>query len=793
MPEARNDAHPSRNGTVSDAEASRRGIERVSTTMSQDWLSHHRESYSGWTEQAFPGQRDEPARATNNSKFQDDPMDDDASLSSLQRAGLWGLGIAAVAWIALVAANGADPEIANNWAWLVNLIAVAAAPLIVLGGLALFITRGRGAPFLRITPVDAEQITAEARQAMSLLADVNAQLAAQSREAAQMASRSTDSVLQSIASMTDHANQLEQGSASTLARVNAVGDRIAAMSDTLPRLEDRLATLGETLARLGGDLGQRHESLDQQLQTTALVAEEARLQLTDASKTLETRLASLRDGTQQTGEELANLAELSSARLDLTIERVKTLLDSTDQRLSSQNEALATLVEQSRTAIDQTSDHGLERFTSNCQAIAGQLEELEARLAGQSQRSDQWLTETARKAAALAQAFETLEQAAQARTNRLSETVAVLSSNTQALSDALTNGGASAEQLTSRAEALLVALDSGIRELDESYPNSISRVETQLSVVQDHIRSAAPALESVEAVARGLANQLRESDKATTGQLTALTEALLTSKETLDQQKEQVTALANAVRQAVQGLSELEQSIGPRLVSTMDDVQDKASTAAARAREAINRVIPSAADELAKASGIAVRQALAGSITAEIERLSSFADVAVDAAQRATQKLTSDMLTLTEVSKDLDLKLTAATERLEAQDRDLVSERSAMLIKALDEHAIDVSKWFEKDISDSDWNAYLKGDQGLFARRATKLLAGNEAKQVHSLYRDDAEFREHVNRYIRDFESLLRTVMGAKDGSTLALTMISSDIGKLYVALAQAIERLRPN
>ena len=137
--------------------------------------------------------------------------------------------------------------------------------------------------------------------------------------------------------------------------------------------------------------------------------------------------------------------------------------------------------------------------------------------------------------------------------------------------------------------------------------------------------------------------------------------------------------------------------------------------------------------------------------------------------------------------------MSAHREALDAQDRDLISERSAMLIGALEEHAIDVGKWFEKDISDQDWTAYLKGDQGLFARRATKLVNGADAKQIHSLYQDNADFREHVNRYIRDFEMLLRSVMAAKDGSTLALTMISSDIGKLYVALAQGIERLRPN
>jgi hypothetical protein len=48
-----------------------------------------------------------------------------------------------------------------------------------------------------------------------------------------------------------------------------------------------------------------------------------------------------------------------------------------------------------------------------------------------------------------------------------------------------------------------------------------------------------------------------------------------------------------------------------------------------------------------------------------------------------------------------------------------------------------------------------------------------------------------VNRYIHDFESMLRRILADRDSSALGVTMLSSDMGKLYVALAQAIERLR--
>jgi len=38
---------------------------------------------------------------------------------------------------------------------------------------------------------------------------------------------------------------------------------------------------------------------------------------------------------------------------------------------------------------------------------------------------------------------------------------------------------------------------------------------------------------------------------------------------------------------------------------------------------------------------------------------------------------------------------------------------------------------------------------------------------------------------------MLRAILAQRDGSPLGVTLLSSDMGKLYVALAQAIERLR--
>ncbi len=79
----------------------------------------------------------------------------------------------------------------------------------------------------------------------------------------------------------------------------------------------------------------------------------------------------------------------------------------------------------------------------------------------------------------------------------------------------------------------------------------------------------------------------------------------------------------------------------------------------------------------------------------------------------------------------------------------------------------------------------------MFTARAARLIGGSETKAIRAHYESDFEFQRSVNRYVHDFEAMLRRVLAERDGSMIAVTLMSSDVGKLYAALAQAIERRR--
>ena len=63
---------------------------------------------------------------------------------------------------------------------------------------------------------------------------------------------------------------------------------------------------------------------------------------------------------------------------------------------------------------------------------------------------------------------------------------------------------------------------------------------------------------------------------------------------------------------------------------------------------------------------------------------------------------------------------------------------------------------------------------------------------LHDYGEDDLLIEEMTGREAMSqlFEFRL-TLLSTRDGGVMSVTLLSSDMGKLYVALAQAIERLR--
>jgi hypothetical protein len=171
--------------------------------------------------------------------------------------------------------------------------------------------------------------------------------------------------------------------------------------------------------------------------------------------------------------------------------------------------------------------------------------------------------------------------------------------------------------------------------------------------------------------------------------------------------------------------------------------------------------------------------------------MGSLSERALETAREASERLTRQMLAIGQTTSALEQRIERARAEQEDREGDALARRVALLIESLNSTSIDVAKILSNDVTDSAWTAYMKGDRGVFTRRAVKLLDRQEAREIAHHYQEEPEFREQVNRYVHDFEVMLRRIMTERNGSALAVTILSSDMGKLYVALAQAIDRLR--
>jgi hypothetical protein len=250
---------------------------------------------------------------------------------------------------------------------------------------------------------------------------------------------------------------------------------------------------------------------------------------------------------------------------------------------------------------------------------------------------------------------------------------------------------------------------------------------------------------------------------------------------------ELTAAMAGAQAEAMQ----LTNQTGPALVDALMQVREAAAHAAERAREAIAQVIPEGAANLSEATRGALEAAIREGIEERLRGVEAVAARAVESARAASDRLTNQMLTLGQSAAALEAHMEQTSADQREKDSEAFARRVSLLIDSMHSAAIDVGKILSDEIDEKAWGAYLKGNRGVFTRRAVRLIGSAEAKALRAHYEADGEFQQSVNRYVHDFEAMLRRVVADRDGAIIAVTLMSSDMGKLYAALAQALERRR--
>jgi hypothetical protein len=346
-------------------------------------------------------------------------------------------------------------------------------------------------------------------------------------------------------------------------------------------------------------------------------------------------------------------------------------------------------------------------------------------------------------------------------------------------------------ELTDSSVRLLEILQSGARTCREDLSTAIGGANT--------------ALESVEtraAIVSGLMLQSSESGSA-------LSDYLLRTQAEIDAAKSAMVALKLSLVEDTEGsLTRLQELRG-----SLARLSEEAGTLAAGTRDTLREML--GAIEIAITDAFATLDsrahermlALAGNLGSEVvemlertlrnetaatlSKLEQSAAHASGVGREAAIQLRDQLVKVNELTGNLEQRVTLARELAEEQINSDFARRMALITDSLNSAAIDISGALSSEVADTAWDAYLKGDRGIFTRRAVRLLDSGAVKKVAALYAADESFKTNVRRYIHYFEALLRQTLSTRDGHVLSVTILGSDMGKLYVALAQAIQRLR--
>ena len=679
-------------------------------------------------------------------------------------SGMWApalAGIAVLAWTVVFAwskraALAAPPALEEVVGW----FGTWSGPVLlicVIWLLAMRSSRREAARFsdaAQLLGLESERLSARLKAANSELSLAREFIAAQGRDLESLGRVAAERLSQ-------NAEQLQSLIASNGEQIEAIGTVSAAALDNMEKLRGQLPVIANAARDVTNNIGNAGRTAQSQIQemvtgfkrinefgqaserqveTVRKLAEETMSGLLDQSAQLE-ELAARRFGelVAQTDFIRQGLDEHQTKALEALSERLSALSTSSselaDKLAESERAATAAVTERLARIDDEIAErlgNQLEHFRmieNHGDSVARQMIEVEGKLGS---------------AASLAKCAEV----------QLGESLAGLESRLTTSRSMLSDADSEIAGLTDASVRLLEIIQAGSQHSREILPSALTEAEMRLGSVETRIQ----AMRSVVDEAAGLGDRLVQSIGQSHEELSATAHDINGLFSRIDEQSgAQRTALAS-IRSVVDGIAEQSGELTDRIENELN--------------EALGRIVENRGAVLA-------------------EQIDQAANRASEAGRETTILLRDQLAKVDELAGNLERRVAHARERAEERIENDFARRVALITESLNSHAIDISRALEHDVSDIAWSAYLKGDRGIFTRRAVTLLQSGESKAVIQAYENDSDLEAHINRYIHDFEAMLRQVLSTRDGDALGVTLLSSDMGKLYVALAQAIERLR--
>ena len=540
-----------------------------------------------------------------------------------------------------------------------------------------------------------------------------------------------ETIISTSATMT----QLEQKTSDTSQRISAAANEAGAvLESSTDKNEKRIAAM---LASLQTASGQVERRIGEAAENIGALADSNGQQLAEQVVTLRQAVADISDAARD-----------QDARLDGMITRLRTSLDQSAQKLAE---------------IDTDAQARLLALTTN---VGASLSDCDGKLS-------------------------TLDANATDRLAKLAFAISALSESSSDLTVNLSANESRAAAVLTNAEQLALVLNAVSRDLGGDIPAAFENLQSRLDESNNALALLRAESHALDDQSTSLAEKFGGIDAVLQAQRTSVDALLHQSGSALAERRDEIVALSAALTETHAFIGEVAATAEDQLNGSLRRVADAARDTANSSKAIIEAELTDIGKRLTEQN----RVLLAGAIDAQLADVGSAVKAAIDRnislSDEATHRVTAQLQSVNELTANLEQRAASAREQFAGIDDEAFARRIALLTESLNSASIDVAKILSNEVTDTAWAAYLKGDRGVFTRRAVRLLDNGEARIIANHYDEEPEFRDHVNRYIHDFESMMRVLLSTRDGNAIGVTLLSSDVGKLYVALAQAIDRLR--
>ena len=552
-------------------------------------------------------------------------------------------------------------------------------------------------------------------------------------------------------------------------------------------IEERLGQLRERQAQasraLMADADQSALAFEERLTGLAdrqrIAETEQRERLAAALSALEGQIDAIGTRQQEAASRLQETLAEVVAGVEARLEALKTRQQALGAELEAGAEAVAAGVERRldglstrqadvREKLEADAVSGIAAVEERLAALRGRQQELAAAM--QADTAEGLASVEARFAALGASGAESLREAGglisrtMAELDELGEALSARHNVAEALRGRIAELAPAFDSFADHTDARIPELGRGMdvlgdrgRHVSDQLDALAGRIESQVELLRD----SAAAFERDHAAVAGLAQSLAGEFDAARGMVAEI------------HSNTEQTAIAAA----------------SRMVENVMQVRQAVNATSAEIRDLLTSVVSEAEQSLDTFASTKAEAAFGAPIRLQIAALEDASVKAAEAAGIASERLSTRLVDLMRTISETEARVDEVDTRMEVRARDTLAARSLRLVDSLQNASVDVARLLAVDVGDSAWARYLKGDRSLFARATVRLADKETARKIARHYNHDEAFEAEASRYLDQFEELIRRVLKDPDGEAFALVLLSSDIGKLYVMISEAIGR----